>query len=221
MRLLALDTTTAACAVAASGSDDAPPLVLTRVVDRAHGEHLLGLVDEVMAETGWRFPDLDRIAATVGPGSFTGVRIGVAAARGLALVTGAALVGVGNLDVVAAMARDKAGEGPVLATLQAGRGKVYVQLVPAGGEPPDTPRVVALDEAAALATDGVRVAGSAARDVLAAAGRADPPVHEEATPDMGVVCALARLTTPTTALTPLYLRPPDAKPQSGGRIARQ
>ena len=98
MRLLAIDTALDACSVAVVSG---PRIVAeTDVIGRGHAERLVAMIEAVMAKADCGFSDLDRIAVTVGPGSFTGIRVGLATARGLALAAGKPLVGVLTLDAM-------------------------------------------------------------------------------------------------------------------------
>src|SRR4051812_27054474 len=113
MRLLVLDTSADRCSVAVA-VDGREPVMRSVVVGRAHAERLLPMIAEAMAAAGLPVAGLDRIAVTIGPGSFTGVRIGVAAARGLSLATQVAVVGIGTLAVHAEAARALVGNLPVV-----------------------------------------------------------------------------------------------------------
>ncbi|MCH7931874.1 MAG: tRNA (adenosine(37)-N6)-threonylcarbamoyltransferase complex dimerization subunit type 1 TsaB, partial [Proteobacteria bacterium] len=93
MNVLALDTATAACSVAL-WSDGTVLAQRFATMARGHAEALMPMVEAVMAEAGLAFADLDLVATTVGPGTFTGLRVGLAAARGLALAGGLPIVGV-------------------------------------------------------------------------------------------------------------------------------
>ena len=135
MNILAFDTCLGALSVAVRWRG-AGGEWLTRhaheVRERGHAERLMPMMAEVMEEAGLAFSDLGRIAVTVGPGSFTGVRVGVAAARGLALASGIATVGATSLAVMARQADERLGEargGRLLAVaVDARRGSVYLQL---------------------------------------------------------------------------------------------
>lgn len=151
MRLLAFDTAAAACS-AALWSDDGGGGILAsrrRLMERGQSESLISMIGEVMAEAGADFHDLDRLAVTVGPGAFTGVRIGLAAAKGLALAGETPLVGVTTLEAIAYAALRKGGanaDAPsgttpptrparILVTLAAGRRDLYCQLFAADSSP--------------------------------------------------------------------------------------
>ena len=129
-----------------------------------------------MGEAGLAFADLDRIAVTVGPGSFTGLRVGIAAARGFGLVTGCELVGIGTLDVHAAEAQAIAPGRPVLVLLDARRDEVYGQLFDADGSPAGEAAVAdAAVFARRLPADAVLAGSGAARVAALRARRRDRP----------------------------------------------
>ncbi|MBI1179081.1 MAG: tRNA (adenosine(37)-N6)-threonylcarbamoyltransferase complex dimerization subunit type 1 TsaB, partial [Alphaproteobacteria bacterium] len=127
MRVLAFDTALGAgsVAVVADGSclarrDEPRP--------RALAERLLPMIEETLAEAGLGYGDLDLIAVTVGPGTFAGLRIGVAAARGLSLATGVPAAGVTSLEALAFAALPDLGEGEtVVAAVDGRRGQLYRQ----------------------------------------------------------------------------------------------
>jgi tRNA threonylcarbamoyl adenosine modification protein YeaZ len=222
MRLLAIDTALEACSVGVTGG--VQPVVLSETVGRGHAERLFGMIENAMAKAGLAFADLDRIAVTIGPGSFTGVRVGIAAARGLALVVGCPVVGIGTLAVHAEHARAIAGARPVLAVLDARRGELYGQSFAADGEPIGGPEV---GDGAGFATflePGTVLAGSGADLVAAeaAGGIAVLIAHRDSAPNVEALLRLAARAQPDgRAPRPLYLRPPDAKPQADKRIARR
>lgn len=123
--LLAIETATDVCAVALL---DGERVVAARRTDtpRAHAARLAPMIAEVLAEAGLRAADLTTVAVSVGPGSFTGLRIGIGTATGLVLATGAALVPVPTLDALAGAARDAGVAGRLLAILPSRRGEVYL-----------------------------------------------------------------------------------------------
>jgi tRNA threonylcarbamoyl adenosine modification protein YeaZ len=221
MRLLAIDTSHEACSVGVSGGARSP-VMASEVIGRGHAEKLMGMIETAMADAGLAFPDLDRIAVTVGPGSFTGLRVGIAAARGLALVSQTPVVGIGTLAALAEAARGKAGAVAVLAVMDARREEVYAQAFDADGTERSRPLVLSPAAAAVMLAEGMRLAGSGADLVRAAAGRTVPVVHRDSSPDIAAVLRLGlRAPAPAAPPRPLYLRPPDAKPQASARVARQ
>jgi tRNA threonylcarbamoyl adenosine modification protein YeaZ len=218
MRLLAIDTALEACSV---GVMDGERLVTrTENVGRGHAEILMGQIEDAMREAGLAFADLDRIAVTVGPGSFTGLRVGIAAARGFALATGKPAVGIGTLAVHAAAGKGRS----VLATLAAGRGEVYGQFFAADGSEAGPPRAASPEVFAAEMGPDTVLAGSGADLVIAALPMDVRYVvsHRNASPDIATLCRLA-LAVPASPAPPkpLYIRAPDAKPQAAARIAHR
>jgi tRNA threonylcarbamoyladenosine biosynthesis protein TsaB len=106
MKILSLDTSMAACSVAVIDTGSVPPLAEAfRAMERGHAEALAPMVAEVMQASGLEFRDLDRIAVTIGPGTFTGVRIGLSFARGAGLACGVPVIGIDSLSAISANAR--------------------------------------------------------------------------------------------------------------------
>ena len=224
MRLLAIDTALEACSVGVSADDARPPVIISEIIGRGHAERLLGMVRAALAEARLCAGDLDRIAVTTGPGSFTGVRVGIAAARGLALVTGCPAAGIGTLAVLAEHARSFAGARPVLAVLDARRGEVYAQSFDRHGVPIGPPEVASAELIAERVDQKTLLAGAGADRILAEIGSFDEArvVHRDAAPDIGALLRLGRhAPAPAVPPRPLYLRPPDAKPQVAFAISRR
>ncbi|MCX8995781.1 tRNA (adenosine(37)-N6)-threonylcarbamoyltransferase complex dimerization subunit type 1 TsaB [Rhizobiaceae bacterium BDR2-2] len=216
MILLALDTAGADCTAALYESlEDRLLSSAVETIGKGHAERLMAVVDAALDEAGLTLDAVGKIAVTVGPGSFTGIRVGVAAARGFALALGIEAVGVSTLGVIAAAAREAHPGRPVMAAIDARRGEIYAQLFSAAGEADGPPLLLTQAEAAELAREsGALVAGSA-RPLLvenAEDGGTDryPPLF------------IARLGASADALppSPLYLRGPDARPQTGFAVAR-
>jgi tRNA threonylcarbamoyladenosine biosynthesis protein TsaB len=191
-----------------------------------HAERLVPMIDEVMGRAGTTFADLDRLAITVGPGTFTGTRIGVAAARGLVLATGAEVVGASSLAVMAEVAARELGSpaDDLVVAVDARRGEVYAQLFGPKALA-SSPMLLPVEDAARLGGGGpLLVVGSGAAGVAAAAERAGRPATARLDGLLPSAVALARMAADLPPaegpLQPLYLRPPDAKPQDGKSIAR-
>jgi tRNA threonylcarbamoyladenosine biosynthesis protein TsaB len=193
-----------------------------------HAERLMPMISEAMEEAGLAFADLDRIAVTVGPGTFTGVRGGVAAARGLALASGLPVVTATSLAVMAHGAREMLqGHGADLlaVAVDARRGMVYLEIDDlAQARAAREPLLLTHQEAAALI--GTRrgvVVGSGAVAVASAIADAGGRVEACLTdlePRARWLASLAETLTPTHPVRPLYLRAPDAKPQADKALTR-
>jgi tRNA threonylcarbamoyl adenosine modification protein YeaZ len=224
MNILALDTSMGACsaAVLRAGDGSARALHLReQTMERGHAEALMPMVAEVMQEAELDFGALDLIAATTGPGSFTGVRIAIAAARGLALVTPAKLYGADSLTVMARMAHasDLTLRAPFAIAVDARRGMLYLGLYDENGRRLDGPLLIAPDEATQLLPRDVKVAaGSGAAPLAEAAAQRGISIEAAAPqlqPSAGSLAEIALEADETVpVLRPLYLRPPDAKPQA-------
>lgn len=223
MNILALDTSMGACSAAVLRADGAARALHLREqpMERGHAEALMPMVREVMQDAGLAFGALDLIAATTGPGSFTGVRIAIAAARGLALVTRAKLYGTDSLTVMARVARESGATlgAPFAVAADARRGMLYFGLYDEAGRKREGPLLVAPDDAAALLPSALKVAvGSGAALLAEAAAMQDKRIEAalpELQPSAGALAAIALEAGETVeVLRPLYLRPPDAKPQA-------
>jgi tRNA threonylcarbamoyladenosine biosynthesis protein TsaB len=190
---------------------------------------LMPMIAEAMAEAGLDYRQLDLIAATLGPGSFTGVRIAIAAARGFALVTPAKLWGTDSLTVMARTALDAgavetAGK-PFVVAVDARDGALYLGLYDGAGHQRDGPLLVETGNAVALLPPDLTVAvGNGAEALARAAQERGRDIDVKLVDLEPSAIALARLardageSVPT--LRPLYLRPPDAKPQRAAAVAR-
>jgi tRNA threonylcarbamoyladenosine biosynthesis protein TsaB len=205
--ILALDTALNATSVAVLDGERVLASV-SHPMERGHQERLAGIVRDAMAEAGVGFSALHRIGVTVGPGSFTGLRVGLAFAKGLGLALAIPLVGVGTLEALAAGA---AAPGLVAAVIDARRGQVYLQIFNRGQAvtPPEALSLeAAQDRIAAHGADSLTLVGSGAALLHAADGTVSPQSLIDPV-------ALARLTAearePLSRPAPLYLRAPDAK----------
>ena len=179
----------------------------------------MALVDDALAQAGRTLADLSRIAVTVGPGSFTGIRVGVAAARGFALALGIEAVGVTTLSVLAAAHRqaESSSAANVVAVMDARRGEVYAQVFGPDGSALTEPAELAIAEAGLLP-------GRFAADVTGSGAPLLSGEAEGSGPDHFPVALVARLgadLAPGAARPkPLYLRAPDARPQTGFALSR-
>ena len=200
MRTLVIDTATDACSVALF--DDATFMVGDwRLLGRGHAENLIPMI-AALPDRG----QAQRIAVSIGPGSFTGLRVGIAAARALGFAWNAAVVGYPTLTLVAAMARDQAGNAPLAVVMSGGHGECFVVRFGADG--------AALGEAASLRPEVAAricdehvVAGNQAVAFVAARGFGQAL---EIWPDARSFMLLPRSALRDDA-APIYGRAPDAK----------
>ena len=211
MIVLALDTCLGACS-AAVVKDGAILAQMCEAMTRGHQERLGPMVQAVLNEARTKPAALDRIGVTVGPGSFTGLRVGLAFAKGLALALDRPCIGIGTLEALAASFPS---HGRTAAVIDSGRGNLYLQLFDAGRAltAPDVvdmatavARILKIhgDEPVSLIGPGTALLA----DVLPNAKPADLAAPFPA--------AIARLAdkSPLIPPRPLYLRPPDAKPKA-------
>ena len=218
MNLLAIDTALDACAAVVLDTDTGKAIAQeSQAMKRGHAEALMPLVARVMKQSGVAFDALDRIAATTGPGSFTGLRVGLSAARGIALAANKLVVGITTLTAYAAPHVSENGEHAIVSVIDARHDHVYLQVVSGHGEALVTPRVAPIEEALAAARFGAPLLVGNAADIVAARWPKDasPPVKvdQQAAPDIVWVAWLAAAVDPAVATPrPFYLRAPDAKP---------
>ena len=206
MIVLGLDTCLAACSVAVS--DGGRVLAYeSEVMARGHQERLAPMAERVMAAAGLGFDRLERIGVTVGPGSFTGLRVGLAFAKGLGAALGVSVAGVGVLEALAAAAG-----GLAFAAVDARRDQVYLQGFEDG-------RPLMAPDALALGTAAARLAEIAADRPFAMVGSGAPlladlapavRILKPAGADARRVAGIAAARDPAPA-RPLYLRAPDAR----------
>ena len=227
MRVLAIDTALEACSAAVLdteragvGAHESLPML------RGHAEALIPLIARVLERAQLTFSEIDRIAVTTGPGSFTGLRVGISAARGIALATGKPAVGLSTLAAFAAPLIAADDTLPVVAVIDARHDHVYLQVFGPGGRTIVAPRLVPLREALRVAATGApRLTGTAARMLAAAwpgGERAPSLVDQRNSPDIDWVARLGAAAVETgSPPKPLYLRAPDAQPQNAAQLARR
>jgi N6-L-threonylcarbamoyladenine synthase len=217
MIILALDTAGVDCAVAVYDSDSDSVLgEVTETIGRGHAERLMAILDEALAKAGLGLDAVDRIAVNIGPGSFTGIRVGVAAARGLALSLGVPAIGITTLETMAADALRKTPGQPVLAARDAKRDEIYLQTFDEHGAPTSEAVALSVADAKALAATFEGTITGSAVPLLKGEPASDQP-------DSFPISLIARLAVAKPAgekPKPLYLRGPDARPQAGYAVAR-
>jgi len=225
MRVLAIDTALAACSAAVL---DRGGILASETLPmaRGHAEAVMPLIARVMDLAGVEFAELDRIAVSTGPGSFTGLRVGISAARGIALAAGKPAVGLSTLAGFAAPLIAEDDSSHVVAAIDARHDNVYLQVFGTGGRTLVAPRVATLRDAVRAAMTGpARIVGSAADHVAAAWPKGtDQPLHvaQRDAPDIGWIARLgAAAVDGHGPPKPLYLRAPDAQPQDAARLPRR
>jgi tRNA threonylcarbamoyladenosine biosynthesis protein TsaB len=219
--ILAIDCSANLCA--ACIYDAASQRELGRAVrdlGKGHAEHLIAVIDEALAAAGKTYSDLTAIAVSTGPGSFTGIRVAVSAARGFALALGLPAIGLNTLEAVAAEVRQADGAKPVMAALASGQENVQLAVYDASGGVAYSPTIVTMQRAVHLASNFEAVlAGTAAPQLAALSGR--PVASTQPTADIAVYARLAASKGSGEKPSPLYLREPDAKPQAGFVLPRR
>lgn len=214
MKILGIDTAMAACSVALIDIANGGTLASEyEPMERGHAEALAPMVDRVMRQAALPYSAIDRIAVTVGPGTFTGVRIGLAMARGLGLALDVPVIGI---DTLTAIAANDASGSALLVTADARNGEVYAASFDGDRNPLRAPHVARVSDVLPELPPSGMLLGTAAQAILAASGRHD--VNVSSAGNLPVVARFAHLAakagTPTAMPSPLYLRSPDAKPQS-------
>jgi tRNA threonylcarbamoyladenosine biosynthesis protein TsaB len=215
MRILAIDTSLpAVSACVLDDAAEAPIASETIEMERGHGEALLPLIERVMAPVVGGFPSLDRVAVTVGPGSFTGIRIGLAAGQAIGLACKCDVVGVSTLAALATPLLFGDYEGALAAAIDARYGKVFFAAFGADGRPLVAPRRDnALEALRAMGPGPLVLTGSGAELIAREARARGVPtriVSHQSYPDIACVARLGLAANPATApARPLYLKEPD------------
>ncbi len=196
----------------------------TARVTAGHAEALMPMIDQVMRKADMGFLTLDRIVTTLGPGGFTGVRVGLAAARGFVLATGAKGVALTSLDALAIAARSRfpghAGNSIAVA-VDARRGMIFFARY-ARAQVHAEPELLTAEEAAARVQAGVDVLVGSGAGAVAAHVHSDAlTVHAETIePEAREFAPLLAYAPTSDVLRPIYLRPPDAKAQTSFVLPR-
>ncbi len=213
MKILALDTAMAACSVAVIDTGHDHPLAAIHVpMEKGHAEALAPMIEDAMRLAGVTFPQLDRIAVTTGPGTFTGVRIGLAMARGLGLALSIPVIGIDTLSAIAANETERV---PLLIAADARNDEIYAALFDESRRLIWGPKVTRGAEVVASLLLRTLVLGSAAPVILATSGRTDLTASRASPlPDAAAFGRMAADADAQGMPSPLYLRAPDAKPQT-------
>ncbi|MBZ9762032.1 tRNA (adenosine(37)-N6)-threonylcarbamoyltransferase complex dimerization subunit type 1 TsaB [Mesorhizobium sp. CA8] len=223
MKLLAIDCAASLCAACVYDAGAGEELGReVRDLGKGHAEHLMAVIETALQAGGIGYPDLDALTVSVGPGSFTGLRVGVSAARGLALALKIPAIGVTTLDALAVEGASAFPGRAVLAALDAGREEIHAALYDEVLAEAYGPSVVTLSGATTMAVNAEAVlVGTAAPQIAEMADRAFDTGPVAATADIATYARLASIRGPGEKPKPLYLRGADAKPQAGFILPRQ
>ncbi|WP_420960425.1 tRNA (adenosine(37)-N6)-threonylcarbamoyltransferase complex dimerization subunit type 1 TsaB [Brucella sp. IR073] len=225
MKILSLDTAASFCAAALYDANEGRLLAcVSENIGKGHAEVLMAYVERTLEEANIGFDAIDRIAVNVGPGSFTGVRIGVSAARGFALALSRPAIGVTVFEGLAREALASHPEKPVLVAIDAHRGEIYAQGFGTDGAVLGDPIAGSPEDVLALLVDMLHppvLIGSAAVRLNELLAEPLPVAGEAATARIETYARIAASRRPGEAPKPLYLRGPDAKPQTGFALPRK
>jgi tRNA threonylcarbamoyladenosine biosynthesis protein TsaB len=223
MNVLAFDTCFGAVSVAVRWQGASDAWLLREAYEErssGHAERLFPMIAEVMDGAGLAFAAIDRIAVTLGPGTFTGVRVGISAARALALAMGKPVVGITSLAAMARRAEELLGERlgsrQLIVAVDARRGSLYVQgLATHGRQTGEALLLTAEETALRIGRERAVVVGSGASAVAAAVhgrGGEAEALLPGLQPHARTLAEMASGLAPIAPVKPLYRRPPDAKP---------
>jgi tRNA threonylcarbamoyl adenosine modification protein YeaZ len=194
-------------------------------IGKGHAERLMAFIEQTLNKAAVSIGAIGKIAVSIGPGSFTGVRVGVSTARGFALALKCPVVGISTLEALAFDARQAFDSRPVLSIIDARRDEIYAQFFASDGSPTSVPGVTTLPEVFAALSDhpgNVVLSGSGAALINAGLER---KLDVAVTTSTGTIEAFARLAAHRTvdgeAPKPLYLRGLDVKPQQGFVLKRK
>lgn len=223
MNLLAIDCAANLCAACVYDAGAAKELGReVRDLGKGHAEHLMAVIEAALRAAGAGYRDLGAVAVSIGPGSFTGLRVGVSTARGLALALKIPAIGVTTLEGLAAEAEAAFPGRAALAVLDAGREEFYVALYGKALELTYGPAATSLSGATDIARGAAAVlAGTGASQIVKSAGGSFDVGPVAATADVATYARLASAKGAGEKPKPLYLRGADAKPQAGFILPRQ
>jgi tRNA threonylcarbamoyladenosine biosynthesis protein TsaB len=227
LRVLAIDTALGQCAaIVVDASVEQPLAGESMAMERGHAEALMPLLERVMARVDGGFASLDRVAVTVGPGSFTGLRVGISAARAIALAAGIPSVGVTTLSALMAPLIQEGPQRLTVAAIDARGGRVFAQGIGPSGRIVILPAIYGLrDLVRTLGSGTVTLVGSGAPAVAQearAVGIEAVLPGDSLLPDPAWIARIGMAADPAQArATPFYLAAPDARPQDGARLSRR
>lgn len=229
VRILALETSTRRASIAVCEGDR---VVATRIHEDAHthAERIVPLIDEAIREAGFAKSSLDLIACGIGPGSFTGVRVALATAKGIALALDRPLVGIGSLRAMAMGVEEEQRKALVISLLDAKKGEVFVAVYDAEGVEKVAPAHVARTALPELVAPHLAMGAIVVGEIAAELSLPESAIvrgYSSDLPDAAVIARLAKIRAQANdfdsldELEPTYVRPPDIYPQlSSPRLPR-
>ncbi|MDV6227234.1 tRNA (adenosine(37)-N6)-threonylcarbamoyltransferase complex dimerization subunit type 1 TsaB [Nitratireductor aquimarinus] len=224
MNILAIDTAAALCAACVYDTDKDRELG-RHVLDlgKGHAEHVMSVIEQTLASAGLGYDALGAVAVSVGPGSFTGVRVGVSAARGLALALKVPAIGVSTLEALGAEAHAAIPGRPVLVALGQRVQNLFAAGYDSEGRAVLTPESLPVEALAEWALRENAVVYGAAAALVAEAAPSALDIHSAgATADIATFARLAAAKGPgSEPPRPLYLRAPEAAPQQNFALPRK
>lgn len=226
MKILVLDTAGSVCAAAIYDQHtDSVLAERSHDIGKGHAEVLLDYVEQCVSEAKIQRKDIGLIAVNSGPGSFTGVRVGISAARGFALALNCPAVAVTGFEALAYEAQLQYPDRPVLVALSAFRDDIYAQAFDRGGQAASAPFAGSLTEVMTLAanlTPDYILSGSATASICALQeGEGRMVAGQAANASVATLARLALAKDTVEAPKPLYMRGPDVKPQTGFALPRR
>jgi len=210
VKLLAIDTSAHLCA--ACLYDVSLNKVIaedTRDIGRGHAEILMGVIESCLKQSKLEYTDLNEIRVTIGPGSFTGVRVGMAVARGFALSLKIPAIGINTLEACAVLANQNSYNGKLVTLIDAKRGEAYCKIED------EAPFIISFEKLADQLKDkDIVLCGSGSAAFNQITGADHVILHKEATAPIALIASM-KTKNKDMPLEPLYLRNADAKPQAG------
>lgn len=220
MITLAIDTASKNCGVALINNG----LVVSRInetIGKGHAEKLIGQIDNITRDSGVALKTIDRIAVNIGPGSFTGVRIGVSTARALSLALEKPAIGVSSLEAIAFEAHTAFPNQTISAVIDAGHDMIYRQDFSSDNLPINVAHLQSAEEVSIELDKKTILAGPAARLLGEKIGLPVLQIHAFDAADVVTYALLAEKKSVNCAPKPLYLREADAKPQAAHSLIRK
>jgi len=219
MHWLAIDTSMNGCGVGVARADGAE-FIKTEHMMRGQSERLMPMLTDIVAQAGLSLPDIDAFVVTCGPGTFTGLRIGLSVARALAQVSGKPLVGIETFDGLYESAREQVAGKPACVLVETKRSDYYMRIFDANGMAEGAGTCVSAEDLRALLTPDHVLIGDANARAMAETGFSGATIDiVSPDPSAMIACAKRADLTQNRSVTPVYLRSADVS-VSRQKIAR-